>query len=207
MGQPRALFDRQADTYDQRVGLPEQDCQAIARTVLTLANTQRHDLLIEIGAGTGTIGTWFARQPLRYVGLDVSRRMLAAFRHRLSGHSSTLLLLHADGNAPWPLTQPGTRRGGERTGRTARWRGHYYGPSATPGRQRGRCDAAGDAAFTASPWLGWTCRRAVSAPAPGRLWPAGRHSTRPGDSGAVGSHMDAMAVNRRLVHEAWTGGA
>jgi ubiquinone/menaquinone biosynthesis C-methylase UbiE len=103
MGRLQALFDRQADTYDQRVGLPEQDCQAIVRTVLTLAHTQRHDLLLEIGTGTGTIGTWFARQPLRYVGLDVSRRMLAAFRHRLSDHSSTLLLLHADGNAPWPL--------------------------------------------------------------------------------------------------------
>jgi hypothetical protein len=85
------------------VGLPEQDCQAIACATLTLAGTQRHDLLLEIGAGTGLIGTWFARQSLRYVGLDVSRRMLAAFRHRLSVHSGTPLLLHADGNAPWPL--------------------------------------------------------------------------------------------------------
>jgi ubiquinone/menaquinone biosynthesis C-methylase UbiE len=103
MDRPRDLFDMQADTYDRRVGLPEQDCQAIARAGLTLAGTQRHDLLLEIGAGTGLIGTWFARQPLRYVGLDVARRMLAVFRHRLSGHSGTPLLLHADGNEPWPL--------------------------------------------------------------------------------------------------------
>ena len=103
LGRPRVLFDVQADTYDQRVGLSEQDCQAIVRAVLALAHTQPHDLLLEIGAGTGMIGTWFARQPLRYVGLDLSRGMLTAFRQRLSHHSGTLLLLHADGNAPWPL--------------------------------------------------------------------------------------------------------
>src|SRR5687768_4235574 len=103
LGRPRALFDGQADTYDQRVGLSEQDCQAIVRTVLTLAHIQPHDLLLEIGAGTGMIGTWFARQPLRYVGLDLSGGMLAAFQQRLSRHSRTRLLLRADGNAPWPL--------------------------------------------------------------------------------------------------------
>jgi ubiquinone/menaquinone biosynthesis C-methylase UbiE len=103
MDRLQALFDMQADTYDQRVGLLEQDCQAIVRAVLTLADTQRDDLFLEIGAGTGMIGTWFARQPLRYVGLDVSRRMLVAFRHRLSGHSGTPLLLQADGHALWPL--------------------------------------------------------------------------------------------------------
>jgi ubiquinone/menaquinone biosynthesis C-methylase UbiE len=109
LGQPRALFDGQADTYDQRVGLPEQDCQAIVRAVLALAHTQPHDLLLEIGAGTGMIGAWFARLPLRYVGLDLSGGMLAAFRQRLSRHSGTPLLLHADGNAPWPLAD-GTMR-------------------------------------------------------------------------------------------------
>jgi ubiquinone/menaquinone biosynthesis C-methylase UbiE len=104
LGRPPALFDAQADTYDQRVGLSEQDCRAIVHAVLVHARAQPHDLLLEIGAGTGMIGTWFARQPLRYVGLDLSAGMLAAFRQRLSRHSNTPLLLHADANAPWPLT-------------------------------------------------------------------------------------------------------
>src|SRR5205823_5093839 len=91
MDRPQALFDLQADTYDRRMGLPEQDCQAIVRAVLALAHVQPHDLLLEIGAGTGMIGTWFAQQPLHYVGLDLSRGMLAVFRQRLSHHSGTLL--------------------------------------------------------------------------------------------------------------------
>jgi ubiquinone/menaquinone biosynthesis C-methylase UbiE len=97
------LFDMQAETYDQRAGLSEQDCRAIVRAVLALAQSQPHDLLLEMGAGTGMIGTWFAQPPLRYIGLDLSRGMLAAFRQRLSAHSDRLLLLQADGNAPWPL--------------------------------------------------------------------------------------------------------
>jgi ubiquinone/menaquinone biosynthesis C-methylase UbiE len=104
-----APFDLQADTYDQRVGLPDQDCHAIVRAVLALAQMQPHDCLLEIGAGTGMIGTWFARLPLRYVGLDLSRGMLAVFRQRLSPHSGTPLLVQADGNVAWPLADATVR--------------------------------------------------------------------------------------------------
>jgi ubiquinone/menaquinone biosynthesis C-methylase UbiE len=103
------LFDMQAETYDQRVGLPAQDCQAIVRAVLALAQAQQHDLLLEIGAGTGMIGTWFTRLPLRYVGLDLSRGMLAAFQQCLAVDCDTPLLLQADGNAPWPLADATVR--------------------------------------------------------------------------------------------------
>src|SRR5262245_40237061 len=103
------LFDMQVETYDQRVGLPEQDCQAVVRAVLALAQTQPHDLLLEMGAGTGMIGTWFARLPLRYVGLDLSRGMLTAFPQRLAVDSGMPLLLQADGNAPWPLADATVR--------------------------------------------------------------------------------------------------
>lgn len=104
-----ALFDLQADTYEQRVGLPAQDCQAVARAVLGLAQMQPHDCLLEMGAGTGMIGTWFTQLPLRYVGLDLSRGMLTVFRQRLSTHNPTPLLLQADGNAPWPLADATVR--------------------------------------------------------------------------------------------------
>src|SRR5215475_5514577 len=95
-------FDVQAETYDQRVGLSERDCEAIVRVVLALTEAKPGDLLLEVGAGTGMLGAWLARPPLRYVGLDFSRRMLAMFQRRLMAKPDTLLL-QADGNAPWPL--------------------------------------------------------------------------------------------------------
>lgn len=104
-----APFDLQADTYDQRVGLPEPDCQAIARAVLALAQAQPHDLLLDMGAGTGMLGTWLALPPRRYIGLDLSRGMVATFRQRLAAHSGTPLLLQADGNDPWPLANATVR--------------------------------------------------------------------------------------------------
>jgi len=109
MGNRLTLFDMQAETYDQRVGLPEQDCQAIVLAVLALAQAQPHDLLLEMGAGTGMIGTWFAHLPLGYIGLDLSRGMLATFRQRLSAHSGRPLLLQADGNTTWPLADATVR--------------------------------------------------------------------------------------------------
>lgn len=104
-----APFDTQADTYDRRVGWPEQDCQAIGRAVLALAQAQPGDLILEMGAGTGMLGTWLALPSLHYTGLDLSRGMLAAFQRRLSAHSSRPLLLQADGNAPWPLADASVR--------------------------------------------------------------------------------------------------
>jgi len=102
-------FDLQAETYDQRVGLPEQDCQAIVQAVLAMARVQAEDIVLEIGAGTGLLGTWLALPPRCYVGLDLSRGMLTVFRQRLSAHSGTPLLLQADGNAAWPLVDATVR--------------------------------------------------------------------------------------------------
>ena len=98
-----AAFDSQAATYDRRAGLPEQHCQAIAQAVLRLSAAIPGDLLLEVGAGTGMIGTWLAQPPLRYIGVDLSRRMLAAFQRRLAVPSHMPVLLQADGNHPWPL--------------------------------------------------------------------------------------------------------
>jgi len=104
-----AAFDSQAATYDQRAGLPEQHCQAIAQAVLRLSAAIPGDLLLEVGAGTGMIGTWLARPPLRYIGVDLSRRMLAAFHRRLAFPSHMPFLLQADGNYPWPLADGAIR--------------------------------------------------------------------------------------------------
>ena len=104
-----AVFDAQAATFDRRAGLSEQHCQAIAQAVLRLAEAMPGDLIFEVGAGTGMLGTWLARPPLRYVGVDLSRAMLAIFHRRLASPSPVPLLLRADGDQRWPLADGAVR--------------------------------------------------------------------------------------------------
>jgi SAM-dependent methyltransferase len=94
-------FDAQASEFDRRVGLPEEDCRAIAATVLSLGPARSGDLVLEIGAGTGMIGRWFLDHPVRYVGVDLSRGMLEIFRRRPGAAKARLA--QADGAVPWPV--------------------------------------------------------------------------------------------------------
>lgn len=96
------LFDGQAAIFEQRAGLPVDDCRAIARAVLEIGQVGAGDLLIEIGPGTGQIGQWFEGS-LRYVGLDLSAGMLSEFRRHLDGKLNHRLLVRSDANARWPL--------------------------------------------------------------------------------------------------------
>jgi len=89
--------------------LSEDDCEAIAAAVLDLAEVHPGERLLEIGAGTGTIGRWFLERPIRpvrYVGLDLSRGMLEVFRQR---QGTARGLVQADGAAPWPLPDGAAR--------------------------------------------------------------------------------------------------
>jgi SAM-dependent methyltransferase len=94
-------FDGQAPEFDQRVGLPEEDCRAIAAAVLAMAEVRSGGRVVEIGAGTGMIGRWFPDHPVRYVGLDLSRGMLEVFRRRPGAERAGLV--QADASRPWPL--------------------------------------------------------------------------------------------------------
>jgi SAM-dependent methyltransferase len=58
---------------------------------------------VEIGAGTGEFGRQLAALSRRYVGLDLSRPMLARFRAKLEGGPPTASLVQAELNRPWPL--------------------------------------------------------------------------------------------------------
>ncbi|MBC6418145.1 MAG: class I SAM-dependent methyltransferase [Prochloron sp. SP5CPC1] len=99
----RATFDEQANSYDQRVGLPEPDCQQIVQAILALTEAQLGDLVVEVGAGTGQIGQWFAPSPVQYLGFDLSQNMLNVFRQRLNSKGKTMTLVRADGNQRWPV--------------------------------------------------------------------------------------------------------
>ncbi|NMG09969.1 class I SAM-dependent methyltransferase [Brasilonema sp. UFV-L1] len=102
-------FDCQADTYDQRVGLPEIVCREIVGAVLAIALVQPGDLIVEVGAGTGAIGKWFVQSPVRYVGLDLSQPMLDIFRMHLDSEADNWKLIQADGNQQWPMTDSTVR--------------------------------------------------------------------------------------------------
>jgi ubiquinone/menaquinone biosynthesis C-methylase UbiE len=102
-------FDAQAAEFDRRVGLAEADCRAIAAAVIARGRAQSGDAVLEIGAGTGLIGSWIAADAtaVRYVGLDLSRGMLEVFRRRL--RQGRALLVQADGAAPWPVPDGAVR--------------------------------------------------------------------------------------------------
>ena len=101
-------FDRQAERYDQRVGLSDAISVAIAEAVLELAEAEPGDLVMEMGAGTGQIGRLLAQSVGCYVGVDLSRGMLTRFRQRL-GANRAAALVQADGNRRWPLVEGSTR--------------------------------------------------------------------------------------------------
>jgi hypothetical protein len=96
------LFDEQAATFEQRAGLPDIYCPAIARSVLEMAEAKPGELIVEVGPGTGQIGQWFDAAA-RYVGLDLSAGMLREFKARAGDTRVRRLLVQADANARWPL--------------------------------------------------------------------------------------------------------
>ena len=96
-------FDDQSETYDRRAGLAETHCQKIADAVLSSTDAKPDDCIVEIGAGTGSISKWLAHPPRRYVGFDISRKMLLQFLSRGDGDQGHKLLLQADGRLRWPI--------------------------------------------------------------------------------------------------------
>jgi ubiquinone/menaquinone biosynthesis C-methylase UbiE len=94
-------FDEHATRYDARVGLPESVGTAVAAEIMACAGLQADELVLELGAGTGTIGMHLVRLPARYLGIDHSAEMLQLFRDKLGERPASLLL--ADAAQVWPL--------------------------------------------------------------------------------------------------------
>lgn len=101
-------FDDQAKTFETRTGLSESTCQAIVKTVLDLAEIETNAQVVEVGAGTGQIGRWFATEPVQYLGFDLSQAMLEQFRQHLdqdlSMQRENFNLLQGDANQRWPVS-------------------------------------------------------------------------------------------------------
>jgi ubiquinone/menaquinone biosynthesis C-methylase UbiE len=96
-------FDRQAEQFDARAGLPDDACLAIADAIITMTGDPPDGRLVEVGAGTGQIGQHLLRAMPRYVGFDLSGAMLKVFRERLVPDERDAQLIEADGNQRWPV--------------------------------------------------------------------------------------------------------
>jgi ubiquinone/menaquinone biosynthesis C-methylase UbiE len=96
------LFDDQAASFDQRAGLPVENCRSIAKVVVEAGKLAPGDVILEVGPGTGQIGRWFIA-PLRYVGIDKSIQMLKQFQAVEGSSPGDRILVRADANQSWPL--------------------------------------------------------------------------------------------------------
>ena len=153
MARAAARFDRQAEDYDRRASLPEDVCRSAVRGLKSLAGLQPGDLVVEVGVGSGQLSRWLCREPITYIGFDVSRRMLAVCARKIRPWQGDCLLLQADGERSWPIasgmhetcvwfalhppldTRSRCRRGApahEQEGRRLRHRSGQAGPEQRP---------------------------------------------------------------------------
>lgn len=102
-------FDEQAESFDQRAGLPASVSDAIAMEVVRLAQLGPGDLVLEVGAGTGQVGFALCQHPLCYLGFDASAAMLDVFRRRCREIGRPVTLIDADGNGRWPADDGGVK--------------------------------------------------------------------------------------------------
>ena len=104
-----APFDYQAESYDSRAGFsPDISC-AIAQKILSIAQVEANDLIVEIGAGTGIIGQWLIQSSCQYLGLDISDQMLDLFRKKLHNEKGNWELKQADANKILPVADSSTK--------------------------------------------------------------------------------------------------
>lgn len=96
------LYDDQADTFDERAGIPPDSVQAIARAIGTLAKLESGGSLLEVGCGTGLLSIPLLEFPIDYVGFDRSPEMIRVFRDKLARIDSSPDLYVSDGNDAWP---------------------------------------------------------------------------------------------------------
>lgn len=98
----QASFDKQANNFDRRVGIDDQDCEKIARTLADFYKKTSEVTWLEIGVGTGQIGACSLSKTDKYIGIDISEHMLDKFRTRI-GENKRVELYQANGNNKWPI--------------------------------------------------------------------------------------------------------
>src|SRR5258708_8950452 len=100
MSRKNMWFDGQAREFEDSAGLEPAAGRRVAQAIVDLSGARGDDVILDIGAGTGTIGRHFATLPHRYLGLELSRAMLAAFQPKLDPRPPDLG--HAEGDCDPP---------------------------------------------------------------------------------------------------------
>jgi len=96
-------FDGQARQFDDSAGLDPSVGASVAQAILDLSGAAGDDVILDIGAGTGAIGSQFATLPNRYFGLELSLSMLEVFQRKLVPLPRNTSLVQADCDRPWPV--------------------------------------------------------------------------------------------------------
>ena len=96
------LYEDQAAGFDERAVIPAEAVESMAVAVAEIAGLRQGATLLEIGAGTGMLSLPLVRQPIRYIGFDLSPAMLAVFREKVDKARLHAELLVADANGRWP---------------------------------------------------------------------------------------------------------
>jgi len=111
MTRQQSRFDQQAPHFDARAGVPQEAARATVQELVQLAALTAGNVVVDIGAGTGSLGSFVVGSRIRYLGLDISLPMLQIFAAKLtvqSSLSSRALLVVADADADWPLLSGST---------------------------------------------------------------------------------------------------
>jgi len=100
-------FDNQAESYEARAGLPVAIARAVAGQIAQ--GLTADDVVVDVGAGTGTIGRHLVAMGARYVAFDASQAMLDVLAVSLPAGARAAL--HAvDADAAWPLADRSAAR-------------------------------------------------------------------------------------------------
>jgi len=96
-------FDQQATDFDVRAGLPAGVAARVADAIIGIAPLAPGVHVLEIGAGTGEIGSEIVARWSMYTALDLSPQMLAVFRRKTNVASLTAELVVGDARERWPV--------------------------------------------------------------------------------------------------------
>lgn len=95
-------FDEQAESFEQRAGIPEPYAARVAEAVIELGGLAHGGRLLELGAGTGQIGAQLLVRGVDYLALDLSPGMLGVFARRIAPEHHPRLLV-GDAEQRWPV--------------------------------------------------------------------------------------------------------
>jgi len=94
---------QEAEIFDDRAGLSEATVKDIVNGIVDIVKPTPSTTLLEVGAGTGLIGSHLIGLPSKYIGFDYSEPMLEIFRSRTPSDAAEYTLTQGDGEKTWPV--------------------------------------------------------------------------------------------------------